>query len=82
MLTEVQPKIAAMDGEVEDHSRKPGGVRIFGWVSVFFCGLLAFLNASLATDVSFRVFFIVIGSILILGGTATVLRWYRRVKAR
>jgi hypothetical protein len=61
----------------EARTTRPSGVVITGWVAVLFCGALAFLNATIATEVGFRVFFLVLGAILVVGGICLIARWYR-----
>lgn len=62
--------------------KRPSGVVVFGWVAIFFCGLLAFINAALATEVGFRIFFLVCGALLAVIGVIVVVRWYAKARAR
>jgi hypothetical protein len=62
-------------------TKRPAGAVIFGWVAVFFCGLLSLLNAALATELGFRVLFIVCGVVLVAGGIILVSRWYRKARS-
>lgn len=56
---------------------RPGGVRVTGWVATLLCGALAFLNAALATEGGFVVFFVVCGTVLVGGCIGMIARWYR-----
>ena len=61
----------------ETSAKRPGGGVVAGWVAVFLAGILAFINATAATEVGWRVFFIACGAVLIVGGAILVARWYR-----
>jgi uncharacterized membrane protein HdeD (DUF308 family) len=61
----------------EARTKRPSGAVITGWVAVLFCGALAFLNATIAAEVGFRVFFLALGTILVVSGICLIARWYR-----
>ncbi|MFD7872314.1 hypothetical protein ACFV3I_17660 [Microbacterium sp. NPDC059771] len=56
---------------------QPSGARITGWIATLFCAGLAFLNAALATEIAFRIFFVACGVVLVVGVISMVIRWYR-----
>lgn len=60
----------------EARAKRPVGVG--GWVAVLLCGVLAFVSASMATEVGFRIAFLVLGAILAIGGVVLAVRWSRR----
>lgn len=60
---------------------RPSGARIAGWVATLFCAFLAFINAGLASEIGFRVFFLACGSLLVLGVISMVSRWFREARA-
>lgn len=60
---------------------RPSGARVAGWIATLFCAGLAFLNAALATEPSFRVFFIACGLALVVGVVSMVVRWYRNASS-
>lgn len=61
-------------------TKRPSGGVIAGWVAILFCGFLALLNAVIATDLGFRILFIVCGTILVVGGLIIIWRWYRKTR--
>ncbi|WP_424936506.1 MULTISPECIES: hypothetical protein [Bacteria] len=78
MLTEIEvPVDPTSNAAHETHAKRPGGGVITGWVAVFLAGLLAFLNATTATEAGWRAFFIACGAVLIVGGAILIARWYR-----
>lgn len=57
-------------------TKRPNGGQIIVWIAIVFSGVLAFINASIATSGGMRLFLIVCGIVIMTVFVVIVGRWY------